>query len=158
MRAAAAWRSGTTPATAPWSRPPGFPSAAGGLVSTIDDYLAFGRMMLSRGRHGGERILARPTVDAMTTDQLTPAQRAESRFFLGDNRGWGLGMAVFTQRDDVAAVPGRYGWDGGYGTSWSSDPREEMVAILLTQRLWDSPGPPGVYLDFWTSVYQAIDD
>jgi hypothetical protein len=33
-----------------------------------------------------------------------------------------------------------------------------MVAILMTQRLWDSPSAPDVYLDFWTSAYQAIDD
>jgi len=65
---------------------------------------------------------------------------------------------VITRRDDVAGVPGRFGWDGGYGTSWYSDPKEDMVAILMTKRLWDSPIPPPVQLDFWTSVYQAIDD
>ncbi|MGH4017762.1 MAG: hypothetical protein ACRDT0_00660 [Pseudonocardiaceae bacterium] len=37
-----------------WSRPPAFPDATGGLVSTIDDYLAFGRMMLNKGKHGSE--------------------------------------------------------------------------------------------------------
>jgi CubicO group peptidase (beta-lactamase class C family) len=55
-------------------------------------------------------------------------------------------------------VPGRFGWDGGYGTSWYSDPTEDMVAILMTQRVWDSPKAPTVLLDFWTSVYQTIDD
>src|SRR5881394_1498346 len=59
-----------------WSRPPAFPSGAGGLVSTIDDYLAFGQMMLSQGKHGGERILSRLSVELMTTDQLTPEQKA----------------------------------------------------------------------------------
>jgi CubicO group peptidase (beta-lactamase class C family) len=68
-----------------------------------------------------------------------------------------LGVTVVTRRDDVAAVSGQFGWDGGYGTSWASDRREDMVAIY-DQRLWTSPSPPGVYLDFWTSVYQAIDD
>ncbi len=42
--------------------------------------------------------------------------------------------------------------------SWASDPTEEMVAILLSQALWASPSPPPVYLDFWTSAYQAIGD
>jgi CubicO group peptidase (beta-lactamase class C family) len=141
-----------------WSRPPAFPAAGAGLVSTIDDYLAFGQMMLNNGKHGRERILSRLSVETMTTDQLTPEQQAESRFFLGDSRGWGFGVSIVTRRDDVAAVPGRFGWDGGYGTSWSSDPKEDMVAILMTQRLWDSPSPPGIYLDFWTSAYQTIDD
>src|ERR1700730_10912404 len=55
-----------------WSRPPAFASAAGGLVSTVDDYLAFGRMLLNRGRHGTERILSRLSVAATTTAHLTP--------------------------------------------------------------------------------------
>jgi CubicO group peptidase (beta-lactamase class C family) len=63
-----------------------------------------------------------------------------------------------TRRDDLAAGPGRFGWDGGYGTSAYMDPNEDLVAILMTQRLWDSPTPPVVQRDFWTSVYQAIDD
>ncbi|WP_437586371.1 serine hydrolase domain-containing protein [Sorangium sp. So ce1000] len=142
-----------------WSRPPVFPDGGAGLVSTIDDYLAFGQMLLNKGKHGSERILSRPSVEAMTTDQLTPEQKAVSGFFPGywDSRGWGFGVSIVTRRDDPTASPGRYGWDGGYGTSWSSDPREELVAILMTQRAGFALFS-GVYLDFWTSVYQAIDD
>ncbi len=143
-----------------WSRPPAFPSGAGGLVSTIDDYLSFGQMMLDLGKHGSERILSRLSVEAMTTDQLTPEQKAVSGLVSGDfeSHGWGFGMSVVTKRDDVSAVPERYGWDGGMGTSWYSDPREEMVTILMTQQSWTSPSPPNVCLDFWTLAYQAIDD
>ena len=143
-----------------WSRPPAFPSGAGGLVSTIDDYLTFGQTMLNQGKHGSERILSRPTVETMTTDQLTPEQKALSGLVSGyfDSHGWGFGVSVVTRRDDVAAVPGRFGWDGGMGTSWYSDPREGMVTILMTQRAWSSPSPPNVCLDFWTLAYQAIDD
>ncbi|HEX6122184.1 MAG TPA: serine hydrolase domain-containing protein, partial [Ktedonobacterales bacterium] len=142
-----------------WSRPPAFPSGAGGLVSTIDDYLAFGQMLLNRGRNGNGRLLSRLAVEAMTTDQLTPQQKAVSGFFPGyfDNCGWGFGVSIVTRRDGVAAVPGRFGWDGGLGTSWYSDPREEMVAILMTQR-GAFPLFSGSYLDFWTLAYQAIDD
>jgi CubicO group peptidase (beta-lactamase class C family) len=141
-----------------WARPPVFEAGGGGLVSTVDDYLAFCRMMLDKGRHGRERILSRPAVELMTTDQLTPEQKVGTSLFLGDNSGWGFGMAVTTRRDDLSAVPGRFGWTGGYGTSGYSDPTEDMVGILMTQRLMTSPSPPGVSLDFWTSAYQAIDD
>jgi len=143
-----------------FARPPVFESGGGGLVSTVDDFLAFGRMMLNKGKHGRERILSRLSVELMTTDHITPEQKSASFFFPGfwDNRGWGFGMSVITRRDDLAGVPGRYGWDGGYGTSWYSDPKEDMVAILMTQRVWDSPSPPAVYLDFWNSAYQVIDD
>src|SRR5260370_3018230 len=137
-----------------WSRPPAFPCGAGGLVLTIDDYLAFGQMMLDQGKHGNERLLSRPSVETMTTDQLTPEQKATSGIVPGyfDSHGWGFGVSMVTRRDDVAAVPGRFGWDGGLGTSWYSDPREDIVTILMTQRASASPSPPDVCLDFWTSA------
>jgi len=140
-----------------WSRPPVFQSGRGGLVSTADDLLAFGQMLLNKGRLGRERILSRLTVEAMTTNQLTPEQAAGAGLLDAD-RGWGLGMAVTIRRGNISSVPGRFGWDGGYGTSWASDPTEDLIGILLTQRMWDSAGGPGVYHDFWTSAYQSIDD
>ena len=143
-----------------WSRPPAFPAAASGLVSTVDDYLAFGQMMLSQGKHGRERVLSRPSVETMTTDQLTSGQKAASGLVGGyfDRHGWGFGLSMVTRREDLAEPVGTFGWDGGLGTSWRSDPREEMVTILMTQRAWTSPTPPDVCRDFWTSAYQAIDD
>jgi CubicO group peptidase (beta-lactamase class C family) len=104
-----------------WTRPPAFPDGGAGLVSTVDDYLAFGQMMLNQGTYEGQRILSRPSVELMTTDHLTQEQKARSGFFAGqwDNRGWGFGVGVVTGRDNIWAVPGRFGWDGGYGTSWA---------------------------------------
>jgi len=141
-----------------WSRAPAFPSGAGGLVSTVDDYLAFCQMMLNKGRYGRGRILSRPSVELMTTDHLTPAQKQGAELFFGNHSGWGFGMEIITRRVDLSAVPGRFGWTGGLGTSGYSDPSEDLVGILITQRLIDSPEPPRVFRDFWTSAYQAIDD
>lgn len=143
-----------------WSRPPEFPSGAGGLVSTADDYLAFGQMMLNFGRHGMHRVLARPTVELMTSDQVTQAQKAASPFFPGfwDYDGWGFGLSVVTRRDGLAPSPGSFGWAGGFSTYWYSDPHEEMVAILLIQRLMQGPSPASIDTDFWTLAYAAIDD
>jgi CubicO group peptidase (beta-lactamase class C family) len=142
-----------------WSRMPAFPSAGGGLVSTIDDYLAFAGMMLNGGRHGAMRILSRPSVTTMTTDRLTPAQKAGALlpgYF--DTHGWGFGVSVVTRRDDPTMTPGQFGWDGGLGSSWKADPAEEMTGIILTNRAWTSPNPPDVFRDFWTLAYAAIDD
>jgi CubicO group peptidase (beta-lactamase class C family) len=141
-----------------WSRPPAFESARGGLASTADDLLAFSTMMLNQGQYNGHRILARPTVEAMTTNQVTQEHTADSQFFLDDHRGWGLGMAVTIRRTSGSAVPGQFGWDGGYGTSWAADPAEQLTGILLTQRLWDAAGGPNAYRDFWTLAYQSIAD
>jgi CubicO group peptidase (beta-lactamase class C family) len=141
-----------------WNSPPLFESGAGGLVSTVDDYLAFCQMMLGKGKYGKERILARPTVEAMTSDQLTPEQRVGAEMFFRENSSWGLGMAIYIRRADGISTPGRFGWDGGLGTSAYSDPREDLVGILMTQVAWNSPSGPQIWNDFWTSAYAALDD
>ena len=141
-----------------WSQPPVFESGGGGLVSTVDDCLAFWRMMLDKGRHGGQRLLARPTVELMTADQLLPSQKEGAELFFGETRSWGFGLAVTLRRTDPWETPGRFGWDGGFGTSAYADPQEGLIGILLTQRMMDSPNPPAIFTDFWSGAYQAIDD
>ena len=142
-----------------WSKPPVFASGGGGLVSTVDDYLAFSRMMLAMGRYDGGRILSRPTVELMTSDQLMPAQKAASPFYSGfwDSNGWGFGMSVVTTRHGYLSV-GSYGWDGGMGTTARNDPKENLTCILLTQRMMRSPMPEAIYIDIWQLAYQALDD
>ena len=139
---------------------PVFEAGAGGLVSTIDDMAAMGQMMLKKGIHGRERILSRPSIELMTMDHLTAEQKAASPFFANfwDDHGWGFGLGVITGRNDLAGVPGRFGWDGAFGTSWHVDPKEELVGILMTQRRPDVLGISAIALDFWTSAYQLIDE
>jgi CubicO group peptidase (beta-lactamase class C family) len=141
-----------------WASRPKFLSGGGGLVSTAPDFLAFGTMLLRQGRYAGGRVLSRPSVQLMTTDQLTPEQKAVSGFYPGyfDHQGWGFGVCVRTGRDSLSSTPGRFGWYGGLGTAWATDPAEDLVAILLTQRS-EFPELSPVHQDFWTSVYQAID-
>jgi CubicO group peptidase (beta-lactamase class C family) len=141
------------------ARAPIFEAGAGGLVSTIDDMAAFGRMMLNKGAYGDQRILSRPSVELMTIDHLTPEQKAASPFFANfwDGYGWGFGLAVTTARTELSSV-GRFGWDGAFGTSWRVDPKEEMVGILMTQRCPPILAIPPATLDFWTSACQLIDD
>ena len=151
-----------------WSRPPAFESGGSGLVSTAADYLAFASALLAGGTSHGERVLSRPSVTLMTTDHLTPAQKAVSGFQPGyfDDIGWGFGMSVRTRRTHLGPWPvsypplasvGSYGWPGGYGTGWYNDPAEDMTTILMIQR---APAPAGlpILVDFWTAAYQAIDD
>lgn len=144
--------------TGQWSRPPAFEAGGGGLVSKADDFLAFARMMLDHGVLGSKRILSQRSVESMITDQITPAQKKASVFFPGfwDTHGWGLGLSMTTAPDDISKVPGRYGWDGGYGTTYSADPREDMVAILLTQRLMQGPNDAAINAEFLKLAYQAL--
>jgi CubicO group peptidase (beta-lactamase class C family) len=143
-----------------WAKAPNFPAAGGGLVSTVDDYLCFGRMMLNGGKLKGERILSRVSVETMTTDQITPEQKRVSAFSPGfwDAQGWGFGVSVALKRNAIHMTPGRFGWDGAFGTSWASDPAEDMIGVLLIQRMGMGPQPGTLNADFWTLAYQCIDD
>lgn len=112
-------------ASSQWLTPPPFPDAGGGLISTVDDFHAFTRMLLS-----GD-LLSPAAVAELTSDQLTPAQRAAAADFLGPDTGWGYGVSV---------GGGRYGWAGGLGTLWSTTPADGTISILLTQRaIWTWP-------------------
>ncbi len=142
-----------------FSRPAPFHSGGGGLVSTADDVLAFFRMMLNKGMGPGrERLLSRAAIELMTTDQLTADQKIGTEIFFGQSRSWGMGVAVTTKRDELWGTPGRYGWDGGFGTTVFADPAEDMVGVLLTQRAMESPVPSRINTDFFTTAYAAIND
>ena len=123
-----------------WSRPPAFPSGAGGLVSTVDDFLAFARMLQNRGvSANGTRLVSERSVELMTTNHLTADQIAGAGPILG-GRGWGFGVGVAIEPDAEWPVPGRYGWAGGYGTTWFNDPHRGIIAMAMTQTsdfLWN---------------------
>jgi len=137
-----------------------FEGGAGGLASTVDDMLAFGKMMLNRGAYGRERVLSRTSVEVMTTDHLTAEQKASSPFFpnFWDTYGWGLGVGVVARRQDIGRSVGSFGWDGAFGTSWHVDPREELIGIVMSQRRPELLFLPTVVTDFWTAAYQAFED
>ena len=129
-----------------WSRRPQFGDGAAGLVSTADDLLAFARMLL----RGGAPVLPPEAVRAMTTDQLTPAQKARGGLLPGffHGRSWGFCQAVYDS--------GAFGWDGGLGTSWLVDPSQDLTVIVLTQRMFESPDPPQVHRDIQAAAYAAL--
>ena len=142
-----------------WATPPAFPSGAAGLVSTVDDLHAFGRMLLSGGRlPDGTRLLSRSSIDAMTTDQIDVASGAPGPLPDG-SQGWGYGVGVQVRRSGLGPAAGSYGWAGGLGSMWSNDPSNQLVGVMLTTDAFAGPfPPPAVIQDFWTGAYTALDD
>jgi CubicO group peptidase (beta-lactamase class C family) len=128
-----------------WSRAPLFPDGSGGLVSSVDDVVAFGRMLI----RGGRPVLKPTTAAEMTRDQLTAEQRANvwPGFSLLGDRGWGFGLSVL---DD-----GRYTWEGGFGTAWSNVPSQDLTVVVLTQRAADETGMPAVCDDVLSAARSA---
>jgi CubicO group peptidase (beta-lactamase class C family) len=132
-----------------WTSRPAFESGAGGLLSTADDLLAFGRMLLANGWVGDRELLSPVSVTRMTTNHITPKQRADATLFL-DGQGWGFGGSVDVDHIDPWNVDGRYGWVGGSGTAWHITPANGSVTILLTQTEMTGPRTPPLMHDFWT--------
>jgi CubicO group peptidase (beta-lactamase class C family) len=119
--------------------PPAFEAGGGGLISTADDYLKFARMMLGKGEVDGVRLVKPETIELMTANRLTDAQREIPfmgiPFWLG--QGFGLGVSVITDPEKQAWMgagsKGAFGWPGAFGTWWQADPAEDMVMIYLIQ-------------------------
>ena len=93
-----------------YAAPPVLPSGAGGLVSTVDDYLTFARMMLNKGQVDGVRILSRTSIELMTTDHMP--EDPDRRFFINENfwrgAGFGFGVKVATDRFNLGPSVGSF--------------------------------------------------
>ena len=138
-----------------YAHPPRFPEGDSGLVSTVDDLLAFSRMLLAGGRYPGGRILSEASVKAMTTNYLTPQQAKGGEEILTPGHGWGYGLSVLAWPSKDGLWPGAFGWSGGFGTSWYMDAPTGLTSILLTQRVFDGPDPPQLHKDFWAGAWRT---
>lgn len=124
--------------------PPTFCAGGAGLWSTVDDYLAFARMLLGFGVVDGVRVLSEESVRAMRADRLTDEQKQHP--FLGmpfwHGRGFGLNLSVVTDPAQSRQLygPGGLGafsWPGAYGTWWLADPSADLILIYLIQNMPD---------------------
>jgi CubicO group peptidase (beta-lactamase class C family) len=135
-------------------RPPALLSGGGGLVSTVDDYLRFARMMQDGGALDGVRIVSRKTVEYMTADHLGSVRGPA--YSPGAGYGFGLGVAVRLADGQAASYgsAGEYNWAGYAGTAFWIDPKERLIAIFMMQ----GPGQSAFYRSLLRSaVYTSLD-
>lgn len=120
-----------------------FVSGGQGLWSTLDDYLAFARMLLG-DEVNGARLLRPETLAMMTSNQLTPEQRASARLLgqkvFAAGHGYGMGVAVVTEPERADPLRGRGGvgtvsWPGAYGGWWQADPTDRSVLVFLAHNM-----------------------
>ena len=131
--------------------PPMFQSGGGGLFSTAQDVARFALMLLHAGTLDGVRLLGPKTVEFMTADHLGTIPGIE--VMTGPGFGFGLGFAV-RLADGLATSPGsagQYYWGGIAGTVFWVDPREDLVAVLLTQ----APGQRDYYRSLFRNLVYA---
>lgn len=129
-----------------------FHSGGAGLQSTAADYLRFCQMLLNDGELDGVRLLGRKTVELIRVNHISDDWQPLER----TGCGFGLGFAVVT---DVAEThgpgsEGTYSWGGLASTTFWIDPVEDLIGILMTQLIGDSP----FHAQFRVLTYQAITD
>jgi CubicO group peptidase (beta-lactamase class C family) len=139
-----------------------FEGGGGGLFSTADDYLAFARLFVGQGAVDGVRILRPDTCALMMSNQLTPAQRADTRMLgrspFARGHGFGLGVAVVMEPEHADVLRcrggvGTVGWPGAYGSWWQADPTDGSVLIFMSHNMVELPQlARGIGLATWTAI------
>jgi CubicO group peptidase (beta-lactamase class C family) len=138
--------------SAPWAYKPG----SFGLVSTIDDYMKFARMLLGGGKLGRARILKPETVKLMATDAM-PKEVTEKSWLPGKGQvGFGIDFAVRIappkDAQESSGAVGEFFWDGAASTLFWVDPKNDIAAVLFTQmRPFDKVG---LHKAFRDAVYR----
>jgi CubicO group peptidase (beta-lactamase class C family) len=133
----------------PYRGPKKLFSGGAGLNSTTADYARFCEMMLQGGKLGNVRILSRKSVELMTHDQLGK---------ISADQAFGLGFGIDGVKEPLAELgtPGTYSWGGFFYTSFSIDPKEEMIIIFMAQL--HPTGEIDVDRQVHELAYQAIND
>jgi CubicO group peptidase (beta-lactamase class C family) len=105
-----------------------FYAGGAGLTSTAYDYAIFLQTMLNGGQYNGKRILSPAVVHLMTQNQIGEVNAGRNKF--------GLGFSISTEKE-AARIPisvGSFDWGGIFGTTYWADPKEKIVALLMTQK------------------------
>ena len=125
-------------------------SGGAGLSSTIKDYATFLQMMLNKGEYNGKRLLARRTVDLMTTNQIGDLNIGRNKF------GLGFEITTVNGQAKLGISEGSFAWGGYFATTYWADPKERLVCLLFMQQ---SPLKHSEIQDkFKAMVYQALTD
>lgn len=115
---------------------PDFESGGAGLVSTIDDYSKFVKMMMNGGSYNNVRILGQKTVKSMSVNQLTDAQKEGMNWT--ELKGYGYGslmrQMIHPEIAESLGSKGEFGWDGWLGSYLSIDPVEDLAIIYVIQK------------------------
>lgn len=132
---------------------PRFESGGGGLFSTMDDYARFAQMLYLGGTLGSTRFLGRKTLEFMTSDHLGPNVRIGNPTLLAPGNGFGLGFSVRREvgQAPTPGVPGEFSWGGIAGTIFWIAPKEELIAIMMTQ----APGQRDYYRQMFRNLAYA---
>lgn len=118
-----------------YRKPPAFESGGAGLVSTLNDYSKFVKMLMNKGEYNGKRILGRKTVELMTKNYLNEQQLKSVDWDSMKGYGYGSFMRVHQNvtESGLCGSEGQFGWDGWMGCYFAIDPVEDMAMLYFIQ-------------------------
>ncbi len=139
-------------------------SGGGGLVSTLDDYMSFCKMILNGGEATDHRIISRKTLDLMCSNHLVNGKdlrscaygRWSETSYTGVGFGLGFSVLLDPAASQVSGSVGELAWGGAASTAFWIDPLEDMAVVFMTQLLPSSQF--NVRRELRSLVYSAMSD
>ena len=120
-----------------------YDSGGAGMVTSVEDYMRFARMMTRFGvADNGERVLSPGTINLMRTNHLGPVQMQDFDWEQFMGYGYGLGVRTMVDRSVSGSngPVGEFGWGGAAGAYTIIDP-ENRVCAFYAQHLLNNQEP-----------------
>ena len=120
-----------------------------GLISSLDDYTAFAKMLLNRGEINGSRVISEKAVKLISTPQVPES-------IMPGNERWGLGVRVITSENYRYLPVGAFGWSGAYGTHFWIDPVNSIAAVYMKNSMYDGGSGAVTAANFEKDVFNSF--
>lgn len=120
-----------------------------GLVSSLDDYTCFARMLLNNGAINGGRVISEKAVGLISRPHVPES-------IMPGNERWGLGVRVIVSENYRFLPVGAYGWSGAYGTHFWIDPVNSLAAIYMKNSKHDGGSGAVTAANFEKDVFNAL--
>ena len=121
------------------------------MSGTAEDYMKFMQMILNGGVYNGNRILSRKSIESMSNNQIGDLSISAT------GAKFGLGFSIETPQSSYHKLgsPGRLAWGGFFNTTFWIDPKEQVIAVLMTQ-IYPTTHQKDLVDKFENLIYAAI--
>lgn len=123
--------------------------AGAGLISSLDDYAQFAKMLLHRGKTDNGRIMSEETACKMGIPYLP-------NDVMPGNINWGLGVRIIVDHSYETLPVGTFGWSGAYGSHFWIDSENDICAVFMKNSRFDGDAGNQSARRFEKAVYEAL--
>ena len=129
---------------------PAYQSGGAGLISSLDDYTSFAKMLLNKGEINGNRVISEKAVKLISTPQVPES-------IMPGNERWRLGVRVITSENYRYLPVGTFGWSGAYGTHFWIDPVNSIAAVYMKNSMYDGGSGAVTAANFEKDVFNSFE-